>query len=168
VQEERAQTSPADSQEGDAPGDAIRVFRAKVTTRLVVVACGIVLLGAGVWLLIEMSAWGPGPWLLTLGIVVLWLAYLMGRSSYLVYRDRVVKKRLGHEQICWWNEVSEVLDLRVKQGIVSSRTCVLVKTAGTRFELQDLGINAFAAMLDLLRQQAASRGIPWREERVVK
>ncbi len=150
--------------DGDALGDPIRVFRAKLTTRLVVAACGLVLLGGGVWLLIAMGPLGPGPWVLPFSIIVFGLAYLMGKSSYLICPGGVVQVRFGYRKPCRWDELSEIIDVQIKQGVVSSRRCDLVKKNGSRMELTNLGIDDFAGMIDLIRQQAQSRGIPWKEE----
>jgi hypothetical protein len=50
-----------------------------------------------------------------------------------------------------------------------SRQCTLVKKDGSRLELRDLLTGNFEEMVALLREQAQSRGIPWKEEeRVVK
>ena len=142
----------------------IGVFRARMTTRLMVAACGVVLLAGGIWLLIEMGATGPGPWVLPFSVVVLGLAYFMGRSSYLIYPGGIVRVRFGYRLRCRWEELSEIRDVQIKQGLVSSRRCDLVKKNGSRIELTNLGISEFAAMIDLIRQQAQSQGIPWKED----
>jgi hypothetical protein len=96
------------------------------------------------------------------------LGYFMGKSSYLVCTGGVMQLRLGRLQICRWEDVSEIVDIQTKQGIVTSRHCSLVKKNGGRMELINFGIHDFAGMIGLLRQQAESRGIVWKEERNVK
>jgi hypothetical protein len=157
-------TNKAGCKDDDALGDLIRAFRAKLTTRLVVAVCGLVLFGGGVWLLIAMGPLGPGPWVLPFSIVVFGLAYFMGKSSYLICTGAVVQVRFGYRKHCRWDELSEIIDVQIKQGVVSSRRCDLVKKNGRRIELTNLGIDDFTGMIDLIRQQAQSRGIPWKEE----
>ncbi len=152
------------SQVDNMLGDPIRVFRAKLTTRLVVAACGIVIFAGGVWLLIAMGPWGPGPWLLPFSIVVFGLAYFMGKSSYLICPGGVIQVRFGYRKHCRWDEISEIIDVQIKQGLVSSRRCDLVKKNGSPMALTKLGIDDFAGMMDLIRRQGQSHGIPWKEE----
>jgi hypothetical protein len=160
-------------EEDGSLGDPIRVFRAHLATRAIVAVCGIIMAGAGVFLIvrdfsdgvfIHSIGWIPLP----VGLGALALAYFMGKSSYLVCTGGVKKLRMGRLQQCRWDEASEIVDMHIKKGVVSSRHCALVKKNGSRMELPDLGIVDFATMVDLIRQQAASRGIPWMEEHVAK
>jgi hypothetical protein len=151
-----------------ALGEPIRVFRAKLMTRVIVAVCGIVLVAGGVVCLILGFTAGVVTLPVFLGICVLGLAYLMGQQSCLVFADGVVNVRLGQRQWCRWVDISEIVDTRTTQGVVSSRVCTLRKKDGSRLEVRDLGIDDFGALLALFREQAAARGISWREERVAK
>ncbi len=159
-------------EEDGSLGEPIRVFRARLATRAVVAVCGIIILGAGVCLFVRDFSDGiiihsVGWILLPVGLCALALAYFMGKSSYLVCTGGVMKLRMGRLQQCRWDEASEIVDMHIKKGMVSSRHCALVKKNGSRMELPDLGIVDFPTMIDLIRQQAASHGIRWMEEHVV-
>jgi hypothetical protein len=137
-------------------------------TRAVVAVCGAVLILLGVCCFLAGFTAGVALLPILLGLCVLGLAYFLGKQSCLVCAGGVVSIRFGHRQSCRWEEVSEVVDQRVKHGVVSARVCALVRKNGKRLVLLDTGIGDFGALLSLLREQATSRGIPWREERVVK
>jgi hypothetical protein len=148
-------------------GDPIRVFRAKLVTRAAVAVSGIVMVAGGIYLFVgQGSDIGTIP--LLVGICALALAYFMGKSKYLIGPDGVIKDRWGHRQMCRWDEVSEIRDRHVTQGLVTSRMCILVMKNGARMDLPDLGIGDFAKMHALIRQQAESHGLPWKEERIAK
>ena len=149
-------------------GEPIRVFRAKLVTRAVVAVCGAIMVLGGIFLLVGNYGWYIQTFPLVLGICVLGLAYVMGKSSYLICPDGVIRVRMGYQQQCRWDDVREIIDRHIKRGLVSSRLCELVKKNGFRLELTDLGTDDFPGMLGLIRQQAQSRGIPWREEQVIK
>jgi hypothetical protein len=167
--QERRDSNPGEptttsDQNESALGDPIRVFRAKLATRLVVAVCGLVMLAGAIWLLISMGPLGPGAWVLPFSIAVFGLAYFMGKSSYLVCTGGIIQVRFGYRRHCRWDDVSEIIDVQIKQGMISSRRCDLVRKNNSRLELTNLGIDDFAALIDLIRQQAQLRGIPWKEE----
>ena len=149
--------------EGDL-GKPIRVFRAKLTTCIVVAVCGLVLLCGGAWLTFEMEAVGPGPYVVTLGVFVLGIAFLLARTSYTVCQEGIIVERFGFRRNCRWTDVVEIVDRHTKQGLVTSRSCVLRGKAG-QMELHGLG-NDFDGMMALVRAEAQRRQIPIREEHV--
>ena len=105
--------------------------------------------------------------MVTFSLAVLALAHVLVKSSYLVCPDGIIQVRFGRRRICRWDDVSEIVDRRIKQGPVSSRLCVLMRKRGEPIELSDLA-GDFGEMIALVRQQAVSRGIPWKEECVDK
>jgi hypothetical protein len=173
MMEERPEADPppepskGGTSEEQALGDPIRVFRSKWTTRASTVVSGIVVLLCGVYVIsLGFLDWGVG--VLLFGIIVLGLAYLLGQSKYLLCPGGMIAVRLGHTQQCRWEDVGEIVDTRMTQGMVSSRRCALVKKNGSRMEMMDFGIDDFAALVALLRQQAELHRIPWKEERGVQ
>jgi hypothetical protein len=146
-----------------ALGDPIRVFRSKWTTRAAMFVSGILVLLCGVYVMsLGFVDWGVG--VLLFGICVLGLAYLMSQSKYLLCPGGVIAVRLGHRRAYRWEDVGEIVDTRINQGMVSSRRCTLVKKNGASLELIDFGIDDFPALVALLREQAESHDIPWKEE----
>ena len=162
-----SEPSAADNKDESALGHPIGIFRAKLTTCLLIAVSGLVMLGGGVWLVIKEGAPESGAWVFTFSLVVLALAYVLGKSSYLVCPGGIIQVRFGRRRVCRWDEVSEIVDRRIKQRLVSSRLCVLVRKYGEPIELSDL-VGDFGAMMALVRQQAESRGIPSKEECVDK
>ncbi len=162
-----SESGASDNQDKSTLGDPIRTFRAKLTTRVLIALSGLVLLSGGIWLVIKDGAPEPGAWVVTFSLAVLALAYVLGKSSYLVCPGGVIQVRFGRRRVCRWDDVSEIVDRRITQRLVTSRHCVLVKRRGDRIELSDL-VSDFGAMIALVRQQAESRGIPWKEECVDK
>jgi len=147
-------------------GEPIRVFRAKLVTRIALIVSGAVILMGGIYLLIEWSTIATLP--LLLGLMAMVLGYFMGKSMILVCPRGVINVRWGVRQMCRWEDIGQIVDTKIKQGLVTSRRCALVKKNGGRMELHDLGLDDFAGLTSLLRQQAELRGIEWKEERSVK
>jgi hypothetical protein len=146
-------------------GTPLRVFRAKLAIRLVVVVCGIILLCGGGWLCVEMGPTGPGPYVITLSLFILAFAYLLSKSRYTVCPDGMILERFGRRKLCRWSAVVEIVDRHTKQGIVTSRSCVFRGKTGPRLELPSVGYD-FDGMVALIREQARQRQIPWREEHI--
>ncbi len=135
--------------------------------RVLIGVCGVItiLLGVGCFFTGNPTI---GIYPVILGIVVLGLAYMLQRQKCLVYSGGVMTIRFGNRQWCRWEEIAEIVDQRVTQGIVSSRLCVLVRKNGAGLVVADLGISDFGELVDLLREQATARNIPWKEEQIKK
>jgi hypothetical protein len=148
-------------------GEPIRVFRARLATSILIGVCSIItiLLGVGCFFT-DFATIGIYP--VILGILVVGIAYLLQRRQCLVCPGGVINNRLGNRQWCRWEEIAEIVDQRVTRGIVSSRLCVLVRKKGPGMVMADLGISDFAALVDLLREQATVHNIPWKEEQIKK
>ena len=162
MQELHGKSPPASADDDKSFGEPMRVFRAKLITRVAVAASGAIILVFGISLLIAGLDITLAMYPLLLGLGALALGYLMGKSMYLVCPGGIIKVRWGASQQCRWEDVNEIVDLQTKQGLVTSRLCALVKKNGSRMELPDLGIDDFGVLVDLLRRQAESRGIKWR------
>jgi hypothetical protein len=169
-----SQSAPPASQSepGDLLGKPIRVFRPRPAARLTVALSALIIGGGGLCLVIYDFTQGIiysfGWMAFWPGLLALVLAYFMGKSRYVIGEGGVLRIHFGYALSCTWAEIREIIDLHTKQSIVSSRSCVLATKAGPRIVLQDLGIGDFSDLIDLVRKQAATHGIPWREERAVK
>ena len=153
----------------EIPGDAIRVFRSKGIIRFGIAISGIIIFCVGVFLLYEIrgARFNPGIWVITLALLVLGLSYLLGRMKYTVDSEGIGQVLLSGQKFCRWDQIAEIVDRRTKQGTVSSRSCVLLQKNGAQMEIGDLAID-YQAITALIRQRAESRGIPWKEEKIVK
>jgi len=148
-------------------GDPIRLFRPSPGAVILLAICGIVVILMGVGLFIA-GWWSFGVVPIVLGIVVLFLGFVLTRQRLLVCPGGVIHIRYGRRLWCRWEDMAEIRDTRVKSGIVSSRICTIAKKDGTRMWLQDTGIGDFGELIRLLREQGESRGIPVKEEQVTK
>lgn len=149
-------------------GQPIRAFKAGGGARVVAALAGIVLALLGAFLIVR--DWSDGivssiGWItVPPGLFAIALAFFLGQSSYLVCPDGVIRVRSGRRVLCRWSDVAEIIDLKFEQGMVAARRCVLVLKNGARLEIPDIGMADFPALLDLIRQQSAPHGVPWKEE----
>jgi hypothetical protein len=154
-------------QEDTSFGEPIRKFRVKLRTRLLIGFCGLVMILLGATLLFTGSV-KTGAYPIVLGFVVVALAFLLPRLEYLICPGGIVVIRSGNKTWCRWEDFAEIIHQRIKHGIVSGRMCVLVRKTGTKMSIADTGIGDFGTMIALLREQATARGIPWKEEQIIK
>jgi hypothetical protein len=157
-----------EQQEGPKPeetslGEPIRVFSAKILTRVLIGFCGLVVILVGVSLFFTGSG-TLGVYPMVLGLMVMALAFLIPKQQYLVCPGGIVVIRSGNQVCCRWEDLAEIIDQRVTHGMVSGRLCVLVRKTGSKISFSDTGITDFGAMIALLREQANAHSIPWKEE----
>jgi hypothetical protein len=155
-------------QEEPSLGEPIRAFRVKMAMRVLIGFCGLVLILLGVgWIVLLQGGYGTA-FPIVLGVFVVGLAFVLPKQEYLVCPGGVMVIRGGNKKWCRCEEITEIIDQRVKHGIVSGRVCVLVRKSGANLSFSDTGISDFGAMIALLREQAAAHSIPWREEKITK
>jgi hypothetical protein len=187
MQEPQQQNSPepgvATATERQSLGEPIRAFRASPGMRIGAAVLGVVFVIIAIWWFVQDMPFSFHLWVLA--ALAFGIAFLAGKESHLVCPGGVIiQERNGREQHCRWEEVSEIVDSRIKmstsanlswlgffytgQGVpkeeVPPRQCVLVKKDGSRMELVDRLRGDFEELVALLREQAQSRGIPWKEE----
>lgn len=105
---------------------------------------------------------------ISLGMLGLAWAYLVWRSAFLVCPDGVIKVELWKKELCRWDEVSEIVEIK-HPWWSSLGGWVLAKKDGSRMKLIDRRIiDGFATMIGLIREKTASRGISWKDEQALK
>ena len=129
--------------------------------------CGVIIICLGIGCFFTGFA-SLGVYPVILGILVVGIAYIAQKQRCLVCPGGVIYIRFGNRQLCQWEEIVEIVDRRVTQGIVSSRFCVLSRKKGPGLIVADLGIGDFGELIGLLREQAAVHAISWKEERIKK
>jgi hypothetical protein len=153
--------SPA-QQASDAP---LHDFRPWPTKRLVIGALGIATLGCGIASMVVMrSARGLGM-VIGVGVMLLVLAFQIGNRRLLLTPSEVIRVRGRERESCRWEEVTEVVLTSIKIRLTTLPVCVFMKKDGSRFELREFDGAGDESVLAVLRREAESRGLRWREKR---
>jgi hypothetical protein len=108
--------SLAAAQEQRELGEPIRVFAAGSGMRIGAAFCGCLLLGAAILWTVSEIPFSFHLWFLAAFAFL--LAFMLGHESHVVCPGGVIiKRRRWPEQLCRWEDVSEVVDTRVKVGV---------------------------------------------------
>jgi hypothetical protein len=153
----------------DGLGQPIAVFQASGRTRLVLAVCGAVMVGFA-FVAFIIWGWPVGRYLpvkmASVGVVVLLLAFALGRQQTVIYFGGVGRFRGRLKEYCRWGQISEiVVSLPAGGGFhVQYQRCSLLKRDGSRIDLLDLNVGQFGDFVNTLHQASEPHGIPWREE----
>jgi hypothetical protein len=154
----------------DAFGTPLQSFQPSLWARIIVIACGVVMLLAGTLIIIasysEPSGYlsrRVGCGLVVLGPVICLLAYRLGSHRLLVCPGGIVRIRGRVQEHCRWDEISEIVVTCDRTRWVSSRRCSLAKRDGSRIALVDVAVGRFPLLVDTLRRMAALHSISWKE-----
>jgi hypothetical protein len=115
-------------------------------------------------MVVMRSARGLGM-VIGVGVMLLVLAFQIGNRRLLLTPSEVIRVRGRERESCRWEEVTEVVLTSIKIRLTTLPVCVFMKKDGSRFELREFDGAGYESVLAVLRREAESRGLRWREKR---